>query len=167
MTYTNPNAVKALNAYVWKLLQVNLGWTLTDYRGIVPIIPTSQQPEILEIGKPFLVYGASQNPADFLYALKSGSVAYNVYATTVEDCNKITNLLADTFDRQDEAAADVNYYLEQTTTDNISFGTIRKTMVQEAAPADEEGGMYSALVMLSVKYTLLEDTLVTKFDFTP
>lgn len=167
MTYVNPNVSKALNSYTWQLLKTNLGYTDEDYRGVSPIIPTQQQPEIMEIGKPFIVFGTSRHQSDHLYALRAGAVAYNIYATKVVDVNRIANLIAETFERQDDAAADVNYWLHQTDFSDISFGSIRTKMVQEAEPTDEEGGMYSALVILEIKYTFDNPTLVTRLELAP
>lgn len=170
MTYKNNNATSALNSYVWKLLESNLGWTKSNYKGIVPIVPLAQQPELLQIGRAFLVYGSNSQQATHLYALKGESVAYTIYATTVVEANKIAQLLTDAFERQDVAAADVNdwLYTEQQATGNnrgVSFGSIRTTLAQKAEPADEEGGFVASFVLLDVRYTAPNPTIVTT-DFT-
>lgn len=170
MVYKNKNAVMALNSYVWKLLEANLGWKKSDHNGIVPIVPLSQQPELMVSGKPFLIYGNTMHPATHLYQLKSEAVAYTIYATTVTEANKIAQLLIDAFERQDEAAADVNEWLDtERTVGNIdrgvSFGTIRTAMSQKAEPADEEGGRVASFVLLEMRYTAPNDSIQTT-DFT-
>ena len=167
MTYKEKSAVYALNSYTWKLLQTNLGWEA--YQGVPPIIPTSQQPELMESGKPFIVYGSAFQPATDLYALNTESIAYVIYGTKVTEVNTIATLLYETFKRQDDAAADVNAWLglEGTTRTGgnrgVTFGSIRTTMVEKAEPADEEGGFVSALVMLEARYTSDESNIVTTF----
>lgn len=171
--YENSPAEYGLNSYLWKLLQANLGWSKTSYNGAVPIIPISQQPELKQSGKPFIVYGVAQHPAEHLYALKRDSVSYTIYADNSTEANKIVNLISDVFDRQDEAAADVNTWLgvEQAGRNksrNLSFASIRTVMVEKATPSEEEGGLVSALVMLEVRYTNTSFTAQTSgFTYQP
>ena len=168
--YKDNNAANALRSYVWKLLEANLGWTKDDYKGLVPIFPLSQEPEPKEIGKAFLVYNSSQRPAEHLYVQKCETIGYSIYANTVADLNTITTLLQDTFDRQDDAAADVNQWLdtEQQATGisrGISFGSIKTILVDRSDPADNEGGYVSSLVMVEAKYVTQNNTITTA-DFT-
>lgn len=164
MTYENKDAVYALNSYTWKLLEANLGWE--KWKELPPIIPVAQQPELLQSGKAFLVYGSARHPAEHLYALVKEAVSYTIYATSSTEVNKIANLLADTFERQDEAADDVNSWLvtedpHRSSPRGISFGSIRTMMVEKATPADEEGGYVAGLVMLEMKYTKQNNTIQT------
>lgn len=170
MVYEDTNAVYALNSYVWKLLEANLEWE--KYQGVPPIIPIAQQPELLQSAKAFLIYGSARHPSDHLYALVTESISYTIYAPTSTEVNTVANLLADTFARQDEAAADVNEWLGveaigRSKTRGISFGTVRSVMVEKATPADEEGGYVSGLVMLEAKYVEENDTIQTSgFTYT-
>ncbi len=167
MVYKDRNAVYALNSYLWKLLEANLGLTTADYQGAKPIIPASQQPELMTFGKPFVVYGSAVHAAQHLYALRSESVAYNIYSTSVTEANKIANLLVDCFERQDEAADDVNVWLGTEGNDRgISFATVKLSMVERAEPADEEGGFVSSLVLLEVKYTVTNQGVIGAPVFT-
>lgn len=171
MTYNDrpTNAVYALNSYVWKLLEANLGWKKSDYHTGTPIIPVAQQPELMDTGKAFLVYGSAMHPAQHLYALRSGAVSYNVHAVTSTEANAVLSLLAETFERQDEAAADVNEWLaveglpgnRPTGKRQVSFTTVKATMSEQAEPADEEGGYVSGFIMLEIGYVLLERTAQT------
>lgn len=165
MPYEPKNAAYALNSYTWKVLEANLGWT--KYQGKIPIIPSAQQPEFMESGLPFIVYGSAMLPVDDLYGLNTMSVAYNIYATTSTEVNKIANVLYEVFKRQDDAAADVNQWLGVEGVSRsgggrgVSFGTIRVTMVEHAEPSDEEGGYVSAIVLLTARYTTGRDNLIT------
>jgi hypothetical protein len=165
MTYKESNAAYALRSYVWKLLRVNLGWDQNDY-GLVPIITLAQQPEVMQSGKPFLVYGSAFYSPNHLYALRGESISFNIFSTDVDEANTIANLLMDTFERQDESASDVNDWIdlerENGKDRNVSFATINAVLVEKAVPSDDEGGFVSALVMLDTKYTS-ERTPVTQF----
>lgn len=166
MVYLDKNATYALNSYVWKLLEANLGWEKSSYKGATPIIPTAQQPELMETGNTFLVYGSAVHPAEHLYALRRESVSYVIYGPSSTEVNKVINLLVDTFERQDEAAADVNDWLDAEAEGrgyarNISFGTIREVLTERAEPADEEGGYVAGTIMLELKYTVNNQTVVT------
>lgn len=171
MTYKAKSAVYALNSYTWKLLQANLGWTA--YKGVPRIIPTAQQPEFLQSAESFIVYGSAFHPATELYALDTEAISYNVFGKTVTETNNIAQLLYEVYKRQDDAAADVNKWLEieeTSTTDHtlrnrgITFGSIRSVMVEKAEPADEEGGYVSALVLIETKYTALPSEITTRFN---
>lgn len=172
-TDRDKNATYALNSYVWKLVEANLGWEKSDYKGAAPIIPSQQQPEFMEIGKPFIVYGSAIQPAGHLYALRTESVSYNVYGTGHTEVNAVINLLAETFDRQDEAAADVNEWLaiegphRPAGKRAVSFGSIRTVMSERAEPSDEEGGFVAGFIMLEVKYTSIPTAQTNGFSYTP
>jgi hypothetical protein len=169
MSYTESNASYALRSYVWKLLRQNLGWTEFD-NGLIPIITTQQQPEAMEAGRPFLVYGSAIHQPGHLYALRTEAISYTIYATDIDEANTVANLLADTFERQDEAAADVNEWIDLERQHgkfrNVSFGTITAVLVEKAVPTDQEGGFYAATVMLQAKYTS-NRTPVTQFTTYP
>lgn len=159
MTYNDTNAVYALNSYVWKLLRVNLGLSTTDYGGGIPMGPSAQQPELMTTGKPFIIFGSVVGPAAHLYALRTESIGYTIYASTATEADRIANLLVETFERQDESAADVNEWMdiEKEETEfrhhNIHFGSCRVTIAEKAEPAESEGGFYSAMVLIECKYT--------------
>lgn len=170
MTYIDDrnNPVYALNSYVFKLIEANNGVDKADYEGASPVIPVQQQPEFLQKGKPFVVYGASTLPPTHLYVCRTSSVAYNVYATTSTEVNAIANTLAHAFERQDEAASDVNQHLALQAPhmpgglkSNVEFQTVKLSMVETAAPADEEGGYYSAVVLVEIKYIVNSDDVQT------
>lgn len=168
MTYKAKSAVYALNSYTWQVLKANLGWT--EYGGTPLIIPDAQQPELMQSGKPFIVYGSAFQPAMHLYALNTESIAYSIYGTSSTEVNNVANLLYEVFKRQDDAAADVNDWLATEAATRagghrgITFGTIRTVMVEKAEAADQEAGFVSALVMLEARYVVNEpESIITTF----
>lgn len=164
--YKEKNAVYAFNSYVWKLLEANLGWT--RYNGLIPIVPIKQQPEIMQSGKAFIVYGSAFHPPAHLYQHQKEAISYMIYATSSTEVNRIVELLFDTFQRQDEAAADINDWLvEEAKPGNrtgghrgVYFTTVKSTMAEKAEDApDEEGGYAAGMVLVELNYT--EDPNVT------
>ena len=170
-------AVYGLNSYTWKLLESNLGWRKSDYSSGVPIIPSAQQPELMDTGKPFIVYGSAVRPPTHLYVHREESLAYNIFAPTSTEVNKIVSLLVETFQRQDDAAADVNNWLAteagvynpvtKTYTGGrgysreVSFTTIRTVLSEKAEPPDEEGGYVAGFVLMEYKYIAGDTDIVT------
>lgn len=161
MTWKGKSAVYALNKYTWALLKENLGWT--EFQGVPRIIPIAQQPELMQDGKTFIVYGSAFQPPNHLYALNTESIAYTIYGTSATEVDNVANMLYEVFKRQDEAAADVNAFANS----GVSFGSVRCVMTANAEPADQEGGFVSALVMLEVKYTVDQPPIVTSLTATP
>lgn len=165
MTYEDNNAVYALNSYLWKLLEANLGWTKATYQGATPIIPLAQQPEFMALGKPFIIYGSSVHPTKHLYAVRKESVSYVIYSQSTTEINRIINLLVETFERQDEAAADVNEWLDADGAVNepwgVSFKSISTTLSDPPREAEQEGGWNGGNVMLELQFSILSPSPVT------
>lgn len=165
--YNDKNATYALNSYTWKLLEANLEWTRVKNGTLIPIVPVSQQPELMQSGKAFIVYGSAIHPADHLYQLVKESVSYTVYATSSTEVNKAVNLLTEAFARQDDAASDVNDWLEterqaRGKSRDIQFGTIKTTMSEKAEDAaDEEGGYAAGLVLIETRFTVTNSNIQT------
>lgn len=163
--YKEKNAVYALNSYTWKLLQVNLGWK--EWKGVPPIIPVQQQPELMQSGRAFMVYGSALHPPGHLYQLNTEAVSYVIYAPTATETNRVVNLLFDTFKRQDDAAADVNDWLAAEATSRgshrgVYFTSIRATVAEKAErPADEEGGYLAGMVMVTAQFITDESDAIT------
>ncbi len=161
MTYNDRdyNAVYALNSYLFKVLEANLGWTKVD-NGL-PFYPTQQQPEAMQAGNTFIVYGSSNQFRPHYNGTRTESISYTVYSKSSTDANAVINLLVDCFERQDEAVADVNNHTDADPRNRkVSFGAINPKMTEHAEPADEEGGYVSSFILLEAIYTVSNDTAV-------
>lgn len=163
------SAVYALNSYTWKLLEANLGWKKHD--GMVPIIPLAQQPELMEAGTSFIVYGASRPSAQHLYALERQTVVYNIFSESSTTADKVAELLYQAFMRQDDAAADVNDHLanevekgKRAKHRGVHFATIRSYAVQDQEPSEYEGGYSKISVVVEMVFTR-DDTGIKTTDF--
>lgn len=164
--YKEKNAVYALNSYIWKLVEANLGWT--RWKGVPPIIPVQQQPEIMQSGKAFMVYGSAFHPPTHLHQHKKQAASYMIYGRSATEVNRIVELIYETFERQDLAAQDVNDWLatEAQHRDGghrgVYFTTVTSTMAEKAEdPSNEEGGYFAGMVLLEMKYTTDESNIVT------
>lgn len=170
-TYEVNSAAYALNSYTWKLLEANLGWKKNN--NMVPIIPVAQQPELMDAGSSFIVYGASKPTPQHLYVLERQTLVYRVFSESSTEVNKVTELLFETFQRQDEAAADVNQHLDdevfpdggRTKRRGVYFATIRSYAVQDEEPAESEGGYSSASIVIELTFTR-DDTNIKTSGFT-
>lgn len=167
--YKGKSALYALNSYVWKLVEANLGWARVS--GVPPIVPVQQQPELMQTGKAFIVYGSAYHPPSHLYQHKKEAVSYMIYATSATEVNNIIDLLFDTFERQDVAARDVNDWLvEEAKPGNrtgghrgVYFTSVKSTMAEKAEdPSEEEGGYFAGMVLIEMQYTQdTNDTIQT------
>lgn len=167
MTYTPTNAVYRLNSYVWKVLEANLGWSESDYSNGTPFLPSAQQPELIQTGKPFIVYSSATGPNGFLYALKSESVSYTIYGEYPADVDIIVNLLERVFESADDAAANINQHLhDEGLNKGVSFCSAETTMIEKADAPDQEGGMVSAHIMFRITYVQHNDANLKLSGFT-
>lgn len=145
-----------IRLYVWELLKRNLGMTDDDYdangdgQGLVPIVPLGEEPEVKEFGKPYLVYGYSENMEDVTCV--KGNMAFIVYSDDFYKISEIVNLIAKTFEKE-HAAKDVNEYTSTIPQFvGIRFGNIQMTTVEGGSPEDEEGGNMSGVVTIAYEY---------------
>lgn len=169
--YKDNNAVYALNSYTWKLLEANLGWK--KYQGLVPIVPVAQQPELMQSGNAFIVYGSAFHPPGHLYQHKKEALSYMIYSTSSTEVNRIVELLFDTFQRQDEAALDVNDWLVEEGNHRtgghrgVYFTTVVSRMAEKAEDAPEEEGGYAAgMVLIEMNYTEEPNDTIQTTGFT-
>lgn len=169
------NVVNALNSYVWKLLQVNLGWTKTDFQGSNPIIPAAQMPEFNDNGHDYIVYSSTANPSGPLWAIKSETVAYTIYSNSTTSADAVVNMLHSALERMDESAADINNWIDQERAHNgetsqnltraVSFMSVWATVAEKAGnPSDEQGGQVASTILLNVLYTE-HNNVVTRFQY--
>jgi len=155
--YKEYNATYALNSYVWKVLEANLGWVKVKNR--VPIVPLNQEPEMMETGKDFIVYGSSKPSAGHLYDHKRVVTSYNIVAGTATALNKIAELLFDVLKRQDDSAADINDWLKTEAGSRagghrgVYFTSVRAYAVETVDNDEKEGGWVTTTLIVEMTYT--------------
>lgn len=142
-----------LNNYIWKVLKLNTDMDEGDYGGLTPIVPLSEEPELTEFDKPYIVYGFAENPTSDLPAKKRGNMSFIIYCTNFRELSTITNVIATTFDRADESARDVNRYTSTIPQFvGLRFGYIEVSFVEGGSPEETEGGRQSAAVNIRYEY---------------
>lgn len=158
-----------IRAYVWQLLKANVGLSDSMYdvdgngRGLVPIVPLGEEPELQAFDKPYLVYGFAESPSR-TPNLMIGNIMFVVYSSKFSEMSEVTNVISKSF--EDEfSVRNVNDY-SSTIPDflGLRFTDISVASVEGGTPEDEEGGRVSALVNLRYEYTSTYSTpLITKF----
>lgn len=159
MTYKGTDAAWALNSYTWKLLRENLDFDFIKGTQGSIIVPVAQQPELMNLNRTFIVYASTIEPATHLYAHRSEHMVYIVYSPTVKEMQQTVNVIAEAFERQDEAAEDVNSWLaverQATGRDRqIFFTSIRTLSAEKSEAPEDEGGYASGMVTMDMKYVL-------------
>jgi len=154
-TKITPSAL--VRAYVWQVLQTNLGWKTSDYGNLVPIIPVSEEPEITQYNKPYIIYGYAEAPTyDNQHYTNRGSMTFLVYSTNISDINSVMNVLSTALGREDDSATDLNNFTSKTDMfKGMRFGTVSLGFGEGAAPEETEGGRQSGL--LNVRFTYWVD----------
>lgn len=143
-----------LRKYIWEVLKVNTDMAEADYGNLVPIVPVAEEPEITEYDKPYIVYGFASHPAEpGNHFKKRGSMTFVVYSTKFNEITDILNILETTFEREDEAARDVNAFTSRTPGFvGLRFGTISLGFNEGPAPEEQEGGRQSGLLNIRFEY---------------
>lgn len=151
-----------MNRFLWETLKHNQLMLPADYPvdatrpelgNYVPIVPLSEEPELSQFSKPYIVYGFSETYHDGIPYKRSGSVSYVAYSQSVRAVNGIINLIAEVFGEEDISAARLNKY----TSFIPGFIGIRFTMtkvgyIESAEPEESEGGRVSALINIRYDY---------------
>lgn len=155
MTDININGVHALNRYVFDLLKLNgVIQDRSAYGGRTPIIPTQQEPTILQYNLPFLVYAFTESAPSDLEMFVTGNVAYAIYSADEKDIIRIITVMREGLKHFDDTARDVNIYkYNNTSFRDILFTSINVGMVEGPSPAMTEGGRQSGLVMVRYTYS--------------
>lgn len=172
MSSQDYDMVYALNSYLWKVLEANLGWDKADYGNRPPIIPANQVTELTQFNKPFIVYGSVIQPEVVPY-METEVVAYTIYGSTATEVNDVMRVMVDAFYGVDESARQVNRWLtvEGTTRTNgprkVLFKSIRLNNATSSGPEKQEGGRSDAQVMVTVQYHTHTETIVSVDDFLP
>lgn len=144
-----------IRSYAWKLLKNNYGevWDEANYGGKSPIVPVAEEPELSEYSGPHIVYGYALDATGTLPERKSGSVTFAIYDTNFRRLTKTLTILQTAFERQDEAARNVNAYTSSIPQFiGTTFAFINIGFVEGGTPEEAEGGRQSALINIRFEY---------------
>lgn len=158
------NAVHGVNRFLWQEIQSTLGWTSTNYGGLVPITVPAQQPEFNAYTSPYIVYNyAIQGPHDII---KQEQITYAIYSSREEDIRNVINLMDDLFGREDDSARDLNSYTDSQAVDSplrdFDYKWTKLISASGAQPPIQEGGRMDGLVILRVGFTVSSDGVLRR-----
>lgn len=147
-----------IRSYVWEVLKFNLGLSSTHYdidgdgKGLVPIVPLGEEPDISKFDRPYLVYGYAESPSGDSSGRTAGNMIFVIYSTDFGEMSEIANVVAKTFEHQ-YAATEVNHYTSTVPAFiGIRFGNIETTTLEGGVPEETVGGRMSATVTLRYEY---------------
>jgi hypothetical protein len=84
---------------------------------------------------------------------KCGQVVYTFYHGDIDLLIEISNFVIDLCNRNDWTAADINYFYRNDATNPFDFKSIGVTSAIGPGPADDEGGLYSYLIVIYCEAT--------------
>lgn len=147
-----------IRSYVWELLQRNLDMSDDDYdingdgKGLIPIVPLGEEPELAKFNKPYLVYGYAESPYDDYASQTTGNIMFAIYSTNFADMSQIANVIGKAFE-YDDAAANVNHYTSTIPAFvGIRFGNVQLQSIEGGVPEESSGGRMSAVVNIKYEY---------------
>jgi hypothetical protein len=151
------NAAQVLRLYVWEMLSANEVLEKVSVRGemSIPIIPFSDEPDLRDSGKPYIIYGWSESEDNSSREIERGTVAFRVIAPDFNKLTNITNILSSGMKGEDDVATNVNEWTDQAlngTLQGLRFTWVHTTMTNEAEPSDSEGGEVENTVIVGYKY---------------
>lgn len=145
------SSAPGVNKYLWHLLQTELGWSIDNYNGLVPITDPQQQPEMLEFDAPFIVYNWSLQATGTLYVEQEEQIAYAIFSREEKDIRQAVNLINNYFNRFDDSAKDVNAYVAANGSDlnkKFDYKYLRVLSSSGAQPSAQEGGRMDGMIII-------------------
>ncbi|QIN94588.1 hypothetical protein PP460_gp216 [Streptomyces phage Muntaha] len=128
--------------------------TGTGQKNIIPIVPTQQQPQLLDIsgGAPFIVYNYITSPYSSEWWLTREQCAYVIYDNDEARLRAIQGFMVDLLRRMDWTARDVNS--AATTDRRFDFKYVQMTSASGPDEFSTEGGRQGAMVVVNYEYTM-------------
>ncbi len=158
----NPELDPALviRAYLWEVLKANNPdvWDEDKYGGLVPIVPLSEEPELMEFGGPHITYLPNWSPSNG--ARSFGQLTFVVGDTNFRRLMATLNIIRTALDRADETARDINRFSSTYNPNNsspvpflgIRFGTVRTDFTEGPTGSEVEGGRDYAILAIEYEY---------------
>lgn len=145
-----------LRLYTWELLRQNLGWSPIPYGSgsLIPVIPSEDEPKIAESGRPYIIYGWTENLSGGLVEHRRGVFSMRIIAKTSDEVTKIINTIALAFQEGDISASSINWYSTNFTADleGIRFTSTDITYIESAGPPDAENSPQEGIISVAYRY---------------
>jgi hypothetical protein len=128
--------------------------TGTGQLNLTPIVPTQQQPQLLDIsgGAPFIVYNYIVSPYASEWWLCREQCAYVIYDNDEARLRAIQGYMVDLLKRMDWTARDVNN--AASTDRRFDFKFVQMTSASGPDEFSTEGGRQGAMVVINYEYTM-------------
>lgn len=158
MTDTRVAPVYVLIDYAYEALSAdNPDWLKSNYDGLIPIVPLSEEPELTEFDGPKAIYEYSMSQRGNMYYRGQGAVSFAVRDSNFRRLTRSLNILDNVFGRMDESARDVNEFVDWLKTArgidfDVSFGNIRLSFIESGTPETEEGGSMVGVINVAFDY---------------
>lgn len=146
--------------YLWHLLQTELGWSKSNYGGLVPITTPQQQSEFSDVDHPYIVTGSIISQSAGIPFIEQETVALVVSSTFGDDILAVGNLVRRYLGFHDLSAALVNKHTAENGSVNDRKFDIKSVSVlssDTAEPTGQEGGRSDASIVLRIEYTYIGD----------
>lgn len=160
MSDWNYTAGTGIALYLWNEMKDELGYTESDYGGLIPITTPHESPELQGYDGPNIVYTWSKRPSSGgLWLLENELITFTVFSQKAEKINEIINLAFGRLNKQDESAQDMNNYLAglfgaaYSDMKRFDYKSIGVVMADGPSPPLTEGGRYDGYFTVSVRYT--------------
>lgn len=147
-----------LRLYVWALLDANDVLELVPGQNgkmLIPVAPVSDEPDLRNAGKAYIIYGFAENEYTRLPVVHTGTLSMRVIAPTFAELSAVIATLQMAFEIEDEAAGRVNEWTtDQTALQGCAFTSICVTYIEAADANEQEGGPLEGLVNLRYNYII-------------
>jgi hypothetical protein len=155
------NGVHVLNKFIWDNLKSAGLLDEIDYSGLVPIIPTQQQPVFNDMasGKPFIVYTFMVAAYDRDIWSNIEQVTYRIYSDDERKMRQINNFIVDLCSRLDWTAQDLNRWIDNYNSPDgdekrFDFKYVNVVGSTGPEPFNQEGGRQDSSVTVRMAYTV-------------
>ena len=133
-----------------------------DGKGLVPIVPLGEEPELDKFNKPYLVYGYAESSYGESSGRTVGNIMFAIYSTTFDELSQVANVIGKAFE-PDDAAENINAYTSTIPAFiGIRFGNVQLTTIEGGTPEETPGGRMSAVVNIRYEY-YADYSLITSF----
>jgi len=160
MSDWNYTAGAGVSLYLWNQMKAELGYSETQYGGLIPITTPNESPELQGFDGPNIAYTWSKRPsAGGLWLVENELITYTIFSQKAEKINEIINLAFGRLNKQDESAKDLNNYTASlfgssyADIKNFDYKSVSVLMADGPNPPLQEGGRYDGYFTVSVTYT--------------
>lgn len=156
-----------IRAYVWRLLEVNdpETWNTEKYDGKQPIVPLGEEPELVNMSGPYIVYVNTHSPNDI--PCSTGGMTLAINDDDFRRMGRTINIIRTALDRSDDSATDVNNFSTNFQVAGnypflgLRFGYIRAMFTEGPIPSETEGGRALATIDLDYEYYVDYDVITS------